>query len=103
MTFSNQKQEANQPPHELASFIQRTERYLDQVVEHGNDQQLFIASYLQGHFAVVAGQSQVQQMTLIEQLEKLMHTSLSLAFENKELALEDQEQVLRLWQTLQVG
>ncbi len=101
MTFSNQKQVANQQPHELASFIQRTERYLDQVVEHGNDQQLFIASYLQGHFAVVAGQSQVKKMTQVEQLAELMHTSLTAAFENKELAVEDQEQVLLLWQTLQ--
>ena len=101
MTFSNQKQVANQQPHELASFIQKTERYLDQVVEHGNDQQLFIASYLQGHFAVVAGQSQVKKMTQVEQLAELMHTSLTAAFENKELAVEDQEQVLLLWQTLQ--
>jgi hypothetical protein len=103
LTFSNQKQVANQQPHELASFIQRTERYLDQVVEHGNDQQLFIASYLQGHFAVVAGHCQVKQMILIEPLVELMHTSLSKAFENKELSLEDQEQVLRLWLILQVG
>ena len=108
MTFSNQKQEnqeqeISQPPNELISFIQKTERYLDQVVEHGNDQQLFIASYLQGHFAVVAGQSQVQQMTLIEQLAKLMNTSLTAAFENKELALDDQDQVLYLWKTLQAN
>ena len=103
MTFSNQKQEANHQPHELALFIQKTERYLDQVVEHGNDQQLFIASYLQGHFAVAAGQSQVKQMILIEQLAQLMNTSLTAAFENKELSKEDQVQVLRLWQTLQDG
>ena len=101
MTFPNQKQEISQQPNELLSFIQKTERYLDQVVEHGNDQQLFIASYLQGHFAVAAGQSQVQQMTLIEQLAGLMNTSLNAAFENKELAEEDQDQVLHLWQTLQ--
>ena len=101
MTFSNQQQEANQQPHELGLFIQKTERYLDQVVEHGNDQQLFIASYLQGHFAVVAGQSQVKQMIQVEQLAELMHTSLTAAFENKELAVEDQEQVMLLWQTLQ--
>ena len=30
-----------------------------------------------------------------------MHNSLTAAFENKELAVEDQEQVLLLWQTLQ--
>jgi hypothetical protein len=89
-----------QPQNELTAFIQKTERYLDQVVEHGNDQQLFIASYLQGHFAVEAGQSQVQQMTQIKQLAELMDTSLTSAFSNQELSTDDQQQVFSLWQTL---
>ncbi len=91
---------SDQQAHELLSFIQRTERYLDQVVEHGNDQELFIASYLQGHFAVSAGQSQVQHMTQIEQLSELMDTSLTTAFGNNELASDDHKQVLSLWQSL---
>jgi hypothetical protein len=100
VTFSNQKQETNQQPDELTSFIQKTEGYLDQVVGHGNDQALFIASYLQGHFAVAAGLSQVKQMTRIKQLAGLMFTSLTSAFDNNELADEDQQQVLALWETL---
>ncbi|MFT4809623.1 MAG: hypothetical protein ACJAXM_000704 [Arenicella sp.] len=95
MTSSKQQQ------NELTSFLQKTESYLDQVVEHGNDQELFIASYLQGHFAVEAGQSQVQQMTQVKQLAELMDTSLTSAFSNNELAIDDQQQVLSLWQTLQ--
>jgi hypothetical protein len=91
---------SNQQPNELTSFIQKTEEYLDQVVGHGNDQELFIASYLQGHFAVVAGKSQVLQMTQIEQLAELMNTSLVAAFDNNELAADDQQQVLGLWQKL---
>jgi hypothetical protein len=94
---------SNQSPNELISFIQKTENYLDQVVENGNDQALFIASYLQGHFAVVAGQSQVRQMTQIEQLNVLMNTSLTAAFENNELIADDQQQVLSLWQLLLVN
>lgn len=97
MTLSKQQQ------NELTIFIQKTERYLDNVVEHGDDQELFIASYLQGHFAVVAGQSQVQQMTQVTQLAELMDTSLSSAFSNQELIADDQQQVATLWQTLQVG
>ena len=89
-----------QQPNELTSFLQKTESYLDQVVEHGNDQELFIASYLQGHFAVEAGQSQVQQMTQVQQLAELMDVSLSTAFSNNELTADDQQQVLSLWQTL---
>ena len=94
MTSSKSQQNA------LSAFIQKTEACLDQVVEHGNDQELFIASYLQGHFAVEAGQSQVQGMTQIEQLSDLMHTSLTLAFANHELEADDQKQVLSLWQSL---
>ncbi|AGH43491.1 YfcL family protein [Paraglaciecola psychrophila] len=97
MTSSEQQQ------NELTTFIQKTERYLDQVVEHGNDQQLFIASYLQGHFAVEAGQSQVQQMTQIQQLAELMDTSLTSAFSNQELSTDDQQQVFSLWQTLKTN
>jgi hypothetical protein len=94
---------SKQQQNELTTFIQKTERYLDQVVEHGNDQQLFIASYLQGHFAVEAGQSQVQQMTQIQQLAELMDTSLTSAFSNQELSTDDQQQVFSLWQTLKTN
>ena len=92
---------SSQIENELTTFIEKTERYLDQVVEHGNDQELFIASYLQGHFAVVAGQSQVQSMTLVAQLSELMDASLNNAFENNELVAEDQQQVFSLWEVLQ--
>jgi|TARA_B110000908_G_scaffold166214_1_gene216950 hypothetical protein len=94
---------SKQQQNELTFFIHKTECYLDQVVEHGNDQELFIASYLQGHFAVEAGQSQVQQMTQVKQLAELMDTSLTCAFSNQELSTDDQQQVLRLWQILLEG
>lgn len=84
----------------LETFIQQTEAYLDNVVEHGDDQALFIASYLQGHFAVAAGQSQVRHMTQVSQLAELMDDSLAAAFDNNELLDEDQQQVLKLWQVL---
>ncbi|WP_199271631.1 YfcL family protein [Paraglaciecola sp. L3A3] len=82
---------------ELALFIAKVEKKLDGVVEHGTDQELFISSYLQGHFAVMAGQSQVQGMIQISQLDELMKSSLSQAFSNNELAVDDQKQVLDLW------
>lgn len=94
MTSTNNQQNA------LTVFIHKTERYLDQVVEHGNDQELFIASYLQGHFAVEAGQSQVQGMMRVDELSGLMHTSFTHAFANNELEAEDRKQVLNLWQSL---
>mgnify|MGYP000109041818 CR=1 FL=1 len=91
---------SNPNPLPLLAFIEQTESYLDKVVEHGSDQQLFIASYLQGHFAVAAGQSQVQNMTQVPQLATLMDESLSSAFENNELTAEDQQQVQSLWDAL---
>lgn len=94
---------AKQSPNELTVFIKKTEKYLDQVVEHGSDQELFIASYLQGHFAVAAGQSQVKNMTQITQLNDLMEVSLDAAFDNNELDPTDQNQVLKLWQVLLVN
>jgi hypothetical protein len=84
----------------LEAFILRTEAYLDNVVEHGDDQALFIASYLQGHFAVAAGQSQVRKMTQVDELAKLMDDSLTSAFDNNELIDNDQQQVQELWQWL---
>ena len=84
----------------LEVFITRTEAYLDNVVEHGDDQALFIASYLQGHFAVAAGQSQVRQMTHLDELAKLMDDSLTSAFDNNELIDNDKQQVIKLWQLL---
>lgn len=91
---------AKQTPNELTLFIKKTEKYLDQVVENGSDQELFIASYLQGHFAVAAGQSQVRNMSQVTQLNDLMETSLDAAFDNNELDKSDQNQVLKLWQIL---
>lgn len=88
---------------ELEQFIQATETYLDNVVSHGDDQALFIASYLQGHFAVEAGKSQVEQMTNISQLSELMQESLDRAFANQELELCDQQQVTDLWNKLLVS
>jgi hypothetical protein len=87
------------PSTDLNLFIQQIENYLDNVVQHGNDQALFISSYLQGHFAVVAGQSQVQQMVRVVQLVQLMEQSLEKAFANNELETTDQKQVLALWQS----
>ncbi|MGJ8682208.1 YfcL family protein [Paraglaciecola sp.] len=85
---------------ELSTFISDVEQKLDQVVVDGSDQQLFISSYLQGHFAVMAGQSQVQDMTKVSQLDELMQNSLQQAFSNNELEPEDQQQVWDLWQSL---
>lgn len=40
-------------------YIGQIESALDSVVDHGSDEELFIASYLQGHFAVIARQQEM--------------------------------------------
>ncbi|MFT2092429.1 YfcL family protein [Paraglaciecola sp. 2405UD69-4] len=84
---------------DLSEFTDQVEQYLDNVVQHGTDEQLFIASYLQGHFAVVAGQSSLEQFTEISQFNELMEQSLHKAFTAKELEEDDQKQVWDLWQS----
>ena len=43
-------------PESVVNAIADIEASLDDVVNHGSDDELFIASYLQGHFAVEARQ-----------------------------------------------
>ena len=86
-------------------YVSEVMAYFDAVVEHGTDQQLFIASYLQGHFSLVI--SQVVSLpdsspdnnpdSNMAQIDKLMRASLKQAFSGGELSLQDQQQTLSLW------
>lgn len=85
------------------SFVRAVERIdsaLDAVVDHGSDDELFIASYLQGHFAVEARKLELDESASIEKLNSVMQQSLDQAFSNNELAPEDQQAVAALWQKL---
>ena len=48
-------------PESVVNAIADIEASLDDVVNHGSDDELFIASYLQGHFAVEARQIEMQE------------------------------------------
>ncbi len=80
--------------------IGQIEEALDGVVDHGDDDELFIASYLQGHFAVIARQQEMESDATLSSLDDAMQGSLQAAFDNKELDDGDQEKVLALWQRL---
>ncbi|MFT5676796.1 MAG: hypothetical protein ACI808_002745 [Paraglaciecola sp.] len=90
---------------ECESFIEQTQEYLDTVVINGSDHELFIASYLTGHFALVVGQAQVEkdaageQMSIVH-LNGLMLNSLDSAFLQNELEKDEQKQVLSLWKII---
>ncbi|GEA06645.1 hypothetical protein KUL42_14060 [Alteromonas sp. KUL42] len=87
-------------PTEVVEAIAKIESALDDVVNHGSDDELFIASYLQGHFAVESRQLEMQQDATLTLLNTKMCNSLESAFANNELEAEDAKQVRALWERL---
>ena len=84
----------------FSAFVAQTEKYLDEVVIDGSDQDLFIASYFTGHFSVVASLADIKKDWSLEGLNIAILASLGSAFSQNELAEEDQEQVFALWEKL---
>ena len=87
-------------PQGVVKAIAEIEAALDDVVNHGSDDELFIASYLQGHFAVEARQLEMREDASLELLNEKMLSSLESAFKNNELESEDAKQVKALWARL---
>lgn len=87
-------------PQGVVKAIAEIEALLDDVVNHGSDDELFIASYLQGHFAVEARQLEMREDASLELLNEKMLSSLESAFKNNELESEDAKQVKALWARL---
>ena len=85
---------------DFMQLVENLEAELDNVVNIGTDDELFIASYLQGHLAVIAKPMEVQIDATLEKLDSAMQTSLHAAFSNNELEVADQEKVLQLWAKL---
>ena len=87
-------------PQDVVNAIAKIEAALDDVVNHGSDDELFIASYLQGHFAVEARQLEMHADASLALLDEKMMDSLNSAFNNKELEGDDAAQVKQLWSRL---
>jgi|GEM_PF-177838 len=81
-------------------FVDATQAYLDGVVVHGNDQELFIASYLTGHFSLVGSNALGLDDYSLAALNRYMLESLEKAYANNEVQGQDQVQVSALWQRL---
>ena len=79
--------------------VERIEQYFDTAADALDDDALFTAGYLQGHFAVVVSRLQ-DAPTRAETLHGAMVENLNAAFAAGELDATDQEQVLRLWDTI---
>lgn len=88
-------------------FIEQTDKmqaHLDSFIVEGSDHELFIASYLHGHFDVAVANVE----KLIEKgeekpiltLHSALETQLISAFENNELSDRDAQQVTELFNFL---
>lgn len=89
-----------QAPSQVVQQFARIEAALDDVVNYGSDEELFIASYLQGHFAVEAKQLEMDASASLSLLDSNMNASLGKAFANNELEPDDAALVRALWQRL---
>lgn len=79
-------------------IVDKIQNYMDSMVDEGNDQELFIAGYLSGHFSLVVSQCQINGNESSEELNKVMGESLRTAFGNGELEETDQKDALNFWQ-----
>lgn len=82
------------------TFVDYVEQELDKVVVLGSDEELFIASYLHGHFSLAVSQILQSQQHTLEKLSDKVNVSLQDAFDNKELERSDQQKVVALWSNL---
>lgn len=89
-----------QTHHSFERFVTQTEQALDAVVDTGSDQQLFIASYLHGHFSLVSAQLVTAGCFDLDELDLTLNSSLQRAFADNELEEADQHEVVALWSQL---
>ena len=86
--------------HSFERFVNQTEQALGAVVDNGSDQQLFIASYLHGHFSLVTAQRVSAGCLDLHKLDQTLSSSLQRAFADNELEEADQLEVVALWSEL---
>lgn len=78
-------------------FVDQAEAKLDEVVVSGSDDELFIASYLHGHFSLAVSQVLQSDTICLNILNDVLLSNLNDAFANKELEQRDQHKVMALW------
>jgi hypothetical protein len=88
-------------------FIEKADKmqaHLDSFIVDGSDHELFIASYLHGHFdvAVAYAEKLIEEgeANPISALNTTLNAQLQKAFENNELSSEDAKQVTALFHSL---
>lgn len=84
---------------QFSDLIDELQNSFDTIVETGDDQELFISGYVNGHFSLVASQCFNEQAYSVAELDNKMQSSFNHAFADGELQEEDQEYARAFWQS----
>lgn len=83
----------------LKHFIEQMEVQFFDVIEKGSDEELALSSYLQGHFDLMLTKTDAEKTHVYAFIEHF-ESSLLTAFEQGELASQDQREAKKLWNNL---
>ncbi|MFW8590087.1 YfcL family protein [Glaciecola sp. 2405UD65-10] len=81
----------------IEQYLVSKESFLDAFIDTGTEHDLFVSSYIHGHFSVQAAQLAVDEtqstVSLIESFEQSLQASIFGAIENNELSPSDAQDV----------
>ncbi|KAB7661070.1 YfcL family protein [Plesiomonas shigelloides] len=84
----------------MTQFEQRVLALIDEMVEHGTDDELFAGGYLRGHLTLAVADAEVDGVSSLSELAQRVNASLDAAIAKGELSPPDQVLVRNLWQRL---
>ncbi len=89
----------------LDAYFEHKEAFLDSFIDAGSEQELFVSSYIHGHFSVAAAQSisnsrNTSLTELIDGFEARLEQSIATAVSNNELSDNDAIDVTKMLSNL---
>ncbi len=91
---------------EVDKYLDRKEAFLDKFIESGSEHDLFVASYIHGHFSVIAANvmrfasdpsaAQFTLSDLCANADRLLQESINTAIMNNELSESDAKEVIAM-------
>ncbi|QYM94222.1 YfcL family protein [Dickeya zeae] len=84
----------------IAEFEARILTLIDNLVEHGSDDELFASGYLRGHLTLAVAQVEAYDEQTAPALHARVQESLDQAIKNGELSPPDQALVAQVWEAL---